>query len=120
MYFARNIFNQFVWVIFFLIYVQTRWFVHTFDLTHVSVYFKAAYHILFYFPLGLFLWRRELSVSVIIGTLVILSAAPELYQHYFLLHQWENSLIDISTNVGGGILGILGGMMWTVREIAKN
>ncbi len=119
MYFARKYFNPFVWVIFFLIYVQTRWFIHTFDLSHVSVYFKAAYHILFYFPLGFFLWRKEVSISVVLSVLVFLAATPELYQHFSLRYQWGYNLIDILTNVCGGILGILGGMMWTVREIVE-
>lgn len=120
----RNIFkflfrdiNIIIWLSFFLIYLEAQRFFHTFDLTGFSYWYKVIYHIAFFIPLGIFLWRREFRLRNVIVVLFLLSAAPEAYQQYFREGTWELNLIDFVINISGCVIGILIGMLLTFREL---
>ena len=120
----RNIFkflfsyiNIIIWVSFFFIYLEASRFFHTFDLTGFSYSYKVGYHIAFFIPLGIFLWRREYRIRNVIIVLLLLSAAPEAYQQYFREGTWEMNLLDFVINISGCVVGIFVGMLWTFREL---
>jgi len=115
--FLSNYLNIIVWIFFFFIYFEARVLFHTFDLTGFSFSYKVIYHIGFFMPLGIFLWRREFRLRNVMIVLLFLSAAPEAYQQFFREGTWEVNIIDFIINVAGCAVGIIIGMLMTFREL---
>lgn len=113
-----NSLNILVWAIFLLVYANARYLFHSFDLTGFPFHIKVMYHLAFYVPLGVFLWRREFSVRNVATILLLLALVPEGYQYYLSVTvPLDIHLLDFSLNLAGGVVGICIGMVWTFREI---
>ena len=115
--FFKNDINIIVCFVFFFMYTESRILFHTFDLREIPFFYKLMFHIGFYIPLGIFLWRTEFSILKIVIVLFLLSGIPEVYQHFFMQNLWMSNLLDFSSNLVGGIIGIFASILWTLKGL---
>lgn len=112
-----NRINVAVWFMFFFCYSVVSAMYTTLRLAGVPYPFRASFHLAFYTPLGLYLWRREYSLYIVVFVLLLLSITPECIQYYYKREILHDFGIDVSLNIIGGIIGIAVGMVWTLRSL---
>lgn len=109
--------NIVAWVLFFFFYLTVGAVYTTWKLTEDPYPLRIFMHLFLYIPLGVFLWRREFSLSFMTPILLFMTIVPECVQYLYVRENLHDVGIDVFLNVIGGGVGMVVGMAWTLWSI---